>query len=171
MDDSKYFKDGVARVLELMKDTFGDDFRAYFSGQPAEIPESSLPCIMVSEAEGTVETGATGTDIITESILIVVAFNKKDDIGANGEVLDDLTETKLRRIIKGQKPSASGSFPEYLEKTVMYALRKHITLGQTVVGNAISTDFSINLRGDNLATQEAYVTLTIQRHAGIPVRD
>lgn len=170
MDDTKYFKDGVARVLELMKDTFGDMFVTYFSGQPAEIPESALPCIMVSEAEGTVVTGATGTDVIQENILIVLALNKKDDIGANGEVADDLTETRLRRLVKGQKPGPGG-FPEYIEQTVMYALRKHITLGDTVVGNSISTDFSINLRGDNLATQEAYVTLTIERHAGIPQRD
>lgn len=165
MENDVYYKDGVARVLELLKDTFGDQFKAYYNGQPEEIPESMLPCIMISETQGKVASGATGTDNILETILIIVALNKKDDIGADPST--DLTEFKLRKFVKGQNPQTG----EYLPETVMYALRKHITMHDAVLSTVIDTDFDVNIRGEETVTQEAYVTVTMERLALVPSRD
>jgi hypothetical protein len=165
MEANTYYKDGVARILELLKDTFGDSFKAYYNGQPEEIPESLLPCIMVSETTGKVSSGATGTDNILETVQIIVALNKKDDIGAPPE--QDLTEFKLRKFVKGQDPTTG----EYLPETVMYALRKHITMNDAVLSTSIDTDFDVNVRGEDTVTQEAYVTVLIERLALVPSRD
>lgn len=165
MDSNTYYKDGVARVIELLKNAFGDQFKAYFNGQPEEIPESYLPCIMVSETTGRIASGATGTDNILETIMIIIALNKKDDIGAGPDV--DLTEFKLRKLVKGQDPTTA----EYLPNTVMYALRKHITMNDSVLSTSIETDFDVNVRGEDTVTQEGYIIITMERLAIVPSRD
>lgn len=164
-DSTTYYEDGVARVIELLKDAFGSQFKAYFNGQPEELQQSLLPCIMVSETLGKVESHATGTDLITETILIIIALNKKDDIGAAPD--QDLTEFKLRKIVKGQHPDTG----EYLPETIMYALRKHITMNDSVLKSDIETDFDVNVRGEDTVTQEAYVTVVMERLAIVPSRD
>lgn len=164
MDTSTYYKDGVARVMELMKDALGDKY-TYFNGQPEEIAESLLPIVMISESQGTVESDATGYDKITEVINVIIAFNKKDDMGAAPE--DELTEFKLRKLVKGQNPETG----EYLPETVMYALRKHITMNNAVLSTQIQTDFDVNIRGEETVTQEAVVQVTLTRLAKVPERD
>jgi hypothetical protein len=165
MDNTTYYKDGVARIIELLKDAFGDQFRAYFNGQPEEIAESYLPCIMVSETTGRIASDATGFDAVSETIQIIIALNKKDDIGAPPE--QELTEFKLRKLVKGQDPSTR----EYLPNTVMYALRKHITMNDGILNQSIETDFDVNVRGEDTVTQEAYVTVTLTRLAKVEERD
>ena len=161
---SAYYKDGVARVLELIKDALGSDYR-YYNGQPEDVAESLLPIVMVSESQGSVESDATGYDKITEVINIIIAFNKKDDMGADPEA--ELTEFKLRKLVKGQDPATG----EYLEETVMYALRKHITMYNAVLSSQIETDFDVNVRGEDTVTQEATVTVTLTRLAKVPERE
>lgn len=173
-DSPTYYEDGVARVLKVLKDTFGTGglIRTYYNGQPEEIGESVLPCIMVSEGAGNIRAGATGTDVIVETVKIIVAFNKKDDLGASEDT--DLTEFKLRKIVKGQDPATK----QYLPQSVMYALRTHITLDDAVVESEIQTFFEddsigagVNVRGIDTVTQEAVIQLTIRRLALVPVRE
>lgn len=163
-----YYKDGVARVLELLKDTFGEQFKAYYNGQPEEIPESMLPCVMVSETTGSIESGATGTDNILETIVIILALNKKDDMFADPE--KDLTEFKLRKLVKGQYPQDHAKKGQYIENTVMYAIRRYISMNDAVLNSRIETDFDVNLRGEEVLTQEAYVVVTLERLALVPSR-
>jgi hypothetical protein len=168
-ESDRYYKDGVARILELLKDTFGDQFKSYFNGQPEDIADAQLPCIMVSETTGAVESDATGVDLITETVVIILALNRKDDIGADEST--DLTEFKLRKLVKGQYPDGHASQGHYLPETVMYAIRKNITMENSVLQSNITTDFDIIQRGEDTYTQEAYVTVTLQRLAAVPSRD
>lgn len=167
MQDQQYYKDGTARVIELLKESFGEYFRAYFDGEPEDIPESMLPCLSVKEKTGVIEPSATGTDDMLEVIQITIMLNKKDDIGATDDINTDLTEYRLRKIIKGQHPDTK----EYLPNTILYALRRHYTLNDAVVQNRIEIDYDVNIRGDNTLTAEAYVTLSVIRKAIVPVRD
>lgn len=169
MDDAKnYYSDGVARVLKLLKDTFGDTFKEYYDDEPIDIPESRLPCIMVKETTGGVRSGAAGTDDIGEEIVIIVAMNTKDDLGASTD--SDLTGSKLRRIVKGQYPPGHAREKEYQDETVMAVIRKNFTLEDAIIDNFVRTDFDLNQRGDTTYTKEAYVTLTIERLAHVPSR-
>ena len=168
MQEDTYYKDGVARVIELLRDAFGDQFKAYFNGQPQEIPESLLPCITVSETVGVIESGATGTDNITETVIIIVALNRKDDIDADPE--KDLTEFKLRKLVKGQYPQGHAKAGQYMEQSLMYAIRTYITMMDSIVSSRIETDFDVNIRGEQTLTQEAYVAITLERMALVPSR-
>ncbi len=173
MEADTYLKDGAARILELMKATFGDYFKAYFDGEPANIPEFYLPCIIIGETEGEISSGATGTDDIIETVTITLVLNKKDDLGAS--IDSDLTGFKLRKLVKGQNPSTS--YPhEYIPQSVMYALRTQITLDDTVLSSTIRTVFGPNARlggsdEEVIATEEAVVTLTLERMALVPSRE
>ena len=144
-DKNSYDSDGVELVLQLIREQFGDDFKAYFNGQPTELPKSVLPCVMATETNGTVDEDATGLDRITETILIIVALNDKDDLSSDPEVT--LTDFKLRKIVKGQYPAGHPNQYEYVRKSIMYALRRFITLNDNVISNDIQTDFDVNQRG------------------------
>jgi len=168
MENTQYYKDGVAKVLDLMKDTFGDYFKAYFNGQPPNLPEFLLPCLMVVEGAGEITSGATGTDRIVETVTIIIALNKKDDIGATQDT--DLTDFKIRKLVKGQDPTTQ----EYHRRSVMYALRTYITMDNTVLENRVETEFGENVRvngeGNDLATMEGFVQLQLRRQAIVPSR-
>lgn len=165
MEGDTYLKDAVDRVLEVLKDAFGGRFKEYINGLMDEIPESMLPLIMATSSDGTVSSGATGTDDIVEKIVIVVALNHKDYIGSHRPVAE--ADLALRRLVMAQDPTSR----QYLPETVMYALRRNFTLDGGIVDNNITFDFSPVRRGESLYTQEATLTLNVQRMALVPVRN
>jgi hypothetical protein len=168
MDGIEYYGDGSARVLDILKNTFGDYFHAYFDGEA--IPsESVLPCVMVTSSKAAITAGATGTDDIAEEIMIMVSLNRKDDLGASPD--QDLTEYKIRHLVMGQDPTTQ----QFVTKSIMGALRTNFTLNDgLVIDNTIEIDFAPNVRGtiDNpINTMEAYITLRLSRLAIVPTRD
>jgi hypothetical protein len=162
-NETNYYQDGVTRVLALLKETLGSGY-TYFDDEVLQVPGTMLPCVMVFEGTGGVRAGATGTDDIGETITIVVALNLNDELGATE--LTDLVGARLRRIIKGQNPTTG----EWLQGTVLHALRTNFTLGNASVANEVEIDFSPNQRGDDIFTKEAYITLRIERMAMVPNR-
>lgn len=161
-----YYKDGSSRILELLKDNLPQDLIHHFFDGDADPGESFYPCIIVTSMRAQIAASATQTDDIDETILIIVAFNKKDDVGADPN--KDLTEYKLRKLVMGQDQNRN-----YLPQTIMYTLRKHYTLNDgAVIGNKIGVDFAPNQRVDQtINTQEAYITVSLKRQAIVPSRD
>lgn len=153
--DVVYYDDNATRLLNLMRDTFGDQFRGYFDGD-AEPSEEWLPCIMVSKVRTSADISATGTDDLTEEIQIILCRNIKDDIGADPS--RNLTEYTLRKQVEGQDPTTK----YYMPGTVLYALRTNITLSDSTIQNITSIDYTQNYRG-NIAVREAYITVTTVR--------
>ena len=52
-NQTNYQKDGVALIIDLLRENFGSYFKEYYSGQPNAIPKSNYPCVMVTETNGT----------------------------------------------------------------------------------------------------------------------
>lgn len=166
MDDQTiYYDDGVARVIRILRDTFGDFFKNYYNGEPPEIPPQDMPCVIVSETDGSIEDGATGQDNITETIRITLSVDLREYANASDDT--NMAEYHLRKLVKGQDPTTL----EYLPETVMYAIRKHHTINDRATSNTVRTEFAIAERAENFYAQEAYVTLTITRRAMVPERD
>jgi hypothetical protein len=167
MDEgANYYKDGATRVLELMRDTFGGKFRAYFDGE-AEPGENWLPCMMVMTPRVGIQSGATGTDDLTEQIIIIISLSAKDDVGASPEV--QLTDYKLRKYIFGQDPNTG----QYLPQTVLGALRTHYTLSDAVIESDVEFEIGPNVRGtaeQPVNTREAFITVNLKRLATVPAR-
>lgn len=167
MDDEQVYKDGPQRIRELLMETFGDYFRKYYLGEPEEIGHDDLPCVMINEKLGTIESGAVGTDNVQETIQITMALNKMDDLGSELQDETNTTERRLQQLIKAQDPATG----RYRENTLAYALRRHITMKEGVVRSRLETNFDINIRGEGVYTQEAYVTAYIERIVYVDARD
>jgi hypothetical protein len=163
MSDVSY-QDGVEVLIDMLRKAFGDTFKEYYGGEPEELNDAELPCIMVTEQRGVIAAGATGTDDIGESLQIILALNKKDDIGVRDS--NGLTLMRLRRLVKEQDPTTGN----YKPNTVMYILRNHFTLDNIALSNTVETDFDVAQRGSDTYTQEAYITIRIQRMAIVPSR-
>lgn len=165
MDESKYYQGGPERIIELLKAEFGNYFKAYMNGLADDIPESLLPCVMVSLDAGDVTAGSTAHDVIDEAIVIVIAINKKDHIGSSG--LTNEADLHLRRLVLGIDPSTR----QWHQNSIMGVLRTNFTLNEGAVNNDMTYEFAPSQRGDKLYTQEAYITLNRRYQVIVPTRD
>lgn len=162
---AEYFKDTTDRILQYLKDNFGDQFHAFFEGDPIHIPQSLFPCIVVSKVSSTIQTGPTGADENTESIIIKVILNKKDDFG-NNEVNTNMTERRLRHIVEARDATTL----QYVPESIMGALRLNITLGDVVLDESLAVKYGVDLRPDDVITSEAHVTATVRTRILVPQR-
>jgi len=161
--DVPYFEDGTTRTLRYLRENLGGNFRAYLEGDPVAIPLSLMPCICVVKQSGTTSPSATGTNDITESILIKVVLNKGDDFGANlSEPNIDLTERKLRNIVSGRDKTTANFLPE----TIFGILTSNFTLGNQVLSMGLRDEYGVDQRPnpeseEAIITAEAYITLDL----------
>lgn len=163
-DQADFLPDGVARIIKLLKDTFGEEFTYYDDNPSAEdIIDSNLPAIAVFETTGNIEPGATMTDDIVEQISIVVILNQKDDVG--GSETENLTQRKLRRLVKGQYPDGHAKARQYHENSIMGIIARNYTLEDGSIQTSVATDMYVNPISDSLTTSEAIVSVTIKRLA------
>ncbi len=162
---AELFKDTTDRLLQYLKDTFGDQFHAYFEGDPVQIGQSLLPCIVVQKVTGTIQTGPTGADENIEQIMIKVILNKKDDFGAT-ETNVELTERRLRRIVEARDSVTL----QYVPESLMGGLRTNITLGDVVLDMSHNIAYDLDLRPDDMITSEAHITTTVRTRILVPQR-
>lgn len=139
------------RIKKLMEDTFGQTFKAYYEGDPIEIPKVNLPCMIFETQAGRAQLDATSTDRVQRQINIRVVFNKEDDYNAKPD--QNLTEKKLRMIVEAQDPQTG----EYLKNTVVGALRYNLTLQSSIINNDIDWQYDLQPRSAGLVTSEATV--------------
>lgn len=163
-----YYKDATELILQYMRAAYGDQFHAYFEGDPGDIPESLLPCVAVSKSRGTSNPGPTGTQDITEEILIQLIVDKKTDFGA-AKVYPrvDMTNRRLRIMAEGRDETTAN----YLAGSVCGILSKNITLGDTVLQMTIGTDYTLARRGNNMLTQEAHITVGLRERVKVLQRE
>lgn len=168
-EQSNFWPDCVVLIRDLLRDKLGDQFKAYWDGNPDPISKSWLPAIAVTETKMVFDVSATGTDNNDHDILIRVMYNKRDDYGANLiEPNVDLTERKLRLLVMGRDPVTR----EYLPNTLLGVLRPNFTLGNYVIGNHGSVEWGVMDKQDEagLATAEAHIMLTVTERQLVPVR-
>lgn len=164
------YKDGVARVLEYLKDNFKTDpfnelsLQSYYEGDPISIPKANLPCVVVESVGANVTADATGTDLFIQQILIKVILNKQDDAGASDDV--DLTERRLRIMVQG-RDSTTG---QYLPQTILGILRTNLTMSNVDLSNEIAIAYDIDIRPDQIVTSEAHITVTTRERIIVPNR-
>ena len=81
-DNNNYYKSVSERILETLKDNFGDTFKQYYYDDPFDIPSEYLPCIVVEKQKSETDDEApTGHDRCLSITLVKVVLNKMDDIG------------------------------------------------------------------------------------------
>lgn len=149
------------RVIEKLKDNFGDTFKEYFDEDPIAIGKSQLPAIVVEQATGEVSAGPTGFDRSTEVLQITIITNKRDDFGGSNKINE--TKRQLKRWIASRDKTTG----LWTDKSLMGIIRKNFTLNGVVVGQQVAIDYEISARPntntqekEGILTSEAYIRLT-----------
>lgn len=151
----------VDRLLALMNDTFGPAgkkgaFKVYYDGDPLAIPLFNLPALIVEHTGDETVEAAYGQDDVTETFVIKVVYNKSDDFDGNLVKPLDLTAKKIRDII-GRIDEETGT---YATKTVKYALRNHLTDGETALAPTMTVSYGVTPR----SPENGYAKLTAEGH-------
>lgn len=159
------YKGTVTSIIGLLKDNFGTGyFKAYFDGDPVLIGQSSLPAISVSKQTSAYDLGPTQFDEVTESIIIKVILNKKDDFGANPET--DMSEKKLRTLCEGRDDNGA-----LLAESVVGTLRTKFTqVSDLTLLQQLSVDYGVVPRPDDVITAEAHITVNVTGLQQVPNR-
>lgn len=155
-------EDTVQRVLRLMRDTFGAQFKTYYDGDPEAIPVFNLPAIIVVQTGDETAEDEQGEDMVLDAITIKVVLNKRDDF--TGDKVDPLnmTERKIREFIAKRDPDTGMYDPQ----SVKGAIRKELLDDFTAVAPSMNVEYGVNPRvaGDDLAdlTAEGHVSFTVE---------
>lgn len=166
MEDELIYKDSLMRIMELCRTTFQGRFTSFYEGDPIMIPDASMPCIIIEKVKGnvTVKNAPTGTDAVSEQIVIKLVLNKANDFGASDDF--DMTERKLRRYVEARDPTTG----YFMSNTLMYVLRTNITLGESVIDSDVDVAYDLQPRPEKLVTSEAKVTIVIRERVQVPNR-
>lgn len=155
--------DAVTLVLDLMRKTFGEEFKTYYDGDPEVIPRVNLPAIIVTQLKDDTTEDQQGEDLVGDQIRIKVVLDKAADY--TGSKIDplNLTEKKIRTYIAAEKDG------RYLDRSVKGAIRSVMLEGSIeAVAPTMTIEYGINPRQtmgnkDNAPlTAEGWATFAIE---------
>jgi len=152
------------KLLQLFMDKFGDTFHGYYEGDPIVLPQSKMPCLIISEPETLYDTGPTGMDEVTHQILIQIVYNKKDDFGKPDSVAT--LENTVDTIAQGRSETTG----YFLPNSFMGILRGNFTLDNLMVDNVGSVRKGVVPRTEELLTVEAHIQVTFKELVAIDAR-
>jgi hypothetical protein len=167
--ESEYYSDATSRVLQLLKDTFGESKFNWFDGVPTEdLPEGAFPCVIVHKLASTVELGATGQDKMRSQINVHFLLNEADDVNALTASGDqgNLTQKKLRQMIEGRDPATG----QWKQGTALWALRTKIRLEGTTVELNADVQYDATPRPDLPTINEAIIQVIATELISVPLR-
>lgn len=166
IDDTNYYMPAQGRLLQLMRDTFGEKFNVYYDGMPDNAPpESAYPCCVVHKQAGTVQAGATGQDAMRSQINIHFLLNGSDTVNASGDV--NLTKKKLENMIEARDPATG----QWRTGTAMYALATQLTLGSTTVELDRDFQYDMTYRQELPTIVECVIQIIAVEKIPVPVRN
>jgi hypothetical protein len=139
-------------------------FKAYFYGDPMDIPDSLLPCVVVERLRTQIEAGPTGMDRIVYTCMIKMMYNKRDDYGKSDT--DVLGIRALEEMAEGIDPTNG----EYDSRTVASILRKNFTLGQILTNQTMLINYGLVNRTSDLMTAECQITVAIDEYKTVTGR-
>jgi hypothetical protein len=171
-----YYRDAVVRILELLKDNFGEAYgiAAFYEGDPVIFGTSSLPAICVMKRDASYDVSATQTDEITTSILIKLVLDKREDYG--GSTTIDLTDKRLRTMIEGRDQTTA----QYATESLMGILRTFYTMNYSNPLNPILTQTEkvsyhlvdrTSMHDETLVTMEGHILVTLRERVQVNGRN
>jgi len=152
--------DSVAFVLNLLRTAIGESFEerniTYYDGDPGVIPHINLPAIVVELLRDDDTKASRSENDLTDSLVVKVIFNKKDDY--TGEKVDplNLTHRKIRRTIGARDETTKRYYPNTVKGVLTEGLG-----GDRRIGKAMSTEYGVVERKDGLETAEGHVTFQL----------
>lgn len=154
----------VKEVKQLLEDYVHPDLkRPFYDGDPVVIPASRLPTISIEMSGSDIDEGPTGHDSHLDTLTIKVIVDKRPDFNKQpGEVVAQKT---LRDFVKGTDDDGN-----LKTNSLVGVLRKYLTLNSSVLDQLISIDFSV-VKRDDILTEEAWLSLTVEELVEMPSRE
>lgn len=148
------FLDNSERILHLLRKRFDGEFHGFFDGDPVIVGVSQLPAFAVELMSTVSSKGPTGFDRWTDTILIKVILNKKDDMGDQNPQKQS-TYVRLKTYVFGR--DADGKFQP---NSVANLIRTNFSLDDVLIDQQFAVEFGIAERPQQTVTAEAHVTIT-----------
>jgi hypothetical protein len=164
--DPNPYEDNVVRVLNLMRTTFGEEFKTYYDGEPEVIPLFNLPAIIVTLTTDDTTEGSMGQDDVEDHITVKVVLNKKDDWDGDKVNPLNMTERKIRDYI-GRRDQETGNYDPH---TVKGAIRKDLLAGVEEVAATMTVEYGINPRAIGSSKDTEYADLTAEGHVSFGIQ-
>ena len=156
MDLGDAYLDGAQRLKNAIEKQFGSLFNAYFVGAPVDvIPDAAMPAIVFQKVSGKVVASATGTDDLTEVIMVHLLVNGKDGFGTPDD--DNNVMRQLFTLVEGRDPDTAN----YMPTTIMGVIRQNFTLDETVINHDEQVNYDVTPRQDQPTVVECIITVTM----------
>ena len=155
----------VDKLVEVLREEFGEQFKAYYNGDPDAIPDFNMPCVSVVKNSDQIANGPTGMQRVTEELVVKIIYNKADDWTAQTDQVA-LTEKKIRDVVEAVDPSTGN----YLPQTVKHALLNRFTATGLQLNQAMTFELGVLPRSEELITQEGHLTLSVTYLVANPAR-
>ena len=167
MNDSEaqYYMDGVARLADLMKDTYKDQLKEYYVGLPEfEPPAAAYPCCIVHKIAGKIGSERTGEDYMMSQINIHILFSSSAD--TKNPQPGDVTMRKLQLFVEGRDPDSR----QWKAGTALHALRTNLSLSDDM---SLTLDEDIQYDAttyDSVTIKEAIIQVIVKERVSVPRR-
>lgn len=149
----------ITTLIGFLKENFGDKFKAYYDGDPDEIPKDNLPCIICVKNSDDMQNDGTSMKKVTEELQVKIVFNKADDWSPEENSNPDdtrLTEKKIRDIVEAR--SVDGG---YDPSTIKYALMNRFQVNGIAFSQSMRFELGVLPRSADLITEEGHLTITL----------
>lgn len=157
--------DKIKKLIESWdkNSVFGD----VYYGEPDDVSETDLPFAAVDLLDTTIAQGPTATDLVTQTIKIIIAVNKKDGMSD----FDDETvgwKKQLELRVEGIDPVTG----QYDPTTIMGIMRKNFTMGNYALNQNVKIKYGEVFRAgiEEPSSGEAHITLSIDHHQYTPAK-
>ena len=164
-DQSLYAADTTTRIIEMLQANLAYTFNTYFEATPTTPPPATdFPICIVQELVSPVVLGPTQADEVHETLQLTFILNRADDIGSAN--IRTTTMRHLKNVIAGMDPTTN----TYKEGTVLYVLRKFLTLDQWLINNNVTVKYDIVPQTNEPSLCVADVTLETWRRVMVAGR-
>ncbi len=155
MSDVQFQKTIIDTIKDLLVANLPTGyFRGFFYGDPVVIPTSFLPCVMIEKLSTQISHGPTGMDRMTTSVMIKLAYNRKEDFGKTPDEI--LGVRKLEEFAE----AIDDTTKEYSLVSVMGILRKNFTMGTVVLDQQVNIKYGVVPRMNDELTGECQIQVS-----------
>ena len=147
----------LKKIEVLLKSKFKNRIKTFVIGNPALIPESSLPCIAISPVSSFITIADVSRDITTYLIEIILIINAKNELA--GRVNQTVGTEFLTELM--EQTDANGNLKE---DTILKTIRDNLRIEKNLeIENENNIEYTIDVKGEQFFTREAKLSLKIMR--------
>lgn len=167
MNETGVYKDVSRRLFDMMSEQFKGTFKMFYLGAPSFLPtEDAMPCMIIHKTASVPTIVATGTDNLTETIIVSLIYSEKADFNSPDSQFQNTTLRKIQLLVEARDATTL----EWKDGTIMEAIRTNFTLDDSTLGNKPVINYNLTPMPEAPTILEATITLTVESIVQVPDR-